>query len=130
MDERFEGRYYATWNETEGNCGDLAGAVKIRYLSETRRRYNPAGPNNTVVLRYRAEETLPWQWNGTDWARATPAHSPDARYGASSSNPGLALKPSSKFPRKTPPNGRIAFLHALVRTALSWYARNRRTGTD
>jgi hypothetical protein len=66
VDERFEGRYYATWNETEGICGDLAGAVKIRYLSETRRRYNPAGPDNTVVLRYRAEETLPWQWIGTD----------------------------------------------------------------
>lgn len=66
FNEGFQGRYYATWNELRGSCGDLEGAVKVRYLSETRRRYNPAGPDRGVVLRYQAGDRQPWQWIGAD----------------------------------------------------------------
>ena len=66
VDDGFRGKYIVIWNEREGNCGDDQGIVNIRYLSETRRRYDPKGSDNGVVLRYRAGESRPWQWIGAD----------------------------------------------------------------
>ena len=81
-DEAFRGRYYATWTNFDGGCGDSEGVVRVRYLGETRRRYDPAGPDHGFVLHYSRNHH--WEYGGsmevgfllryrpgTDSARAT-----------------------------------------------------------
>jgi hypothetical protein len=61
-DEGFRGRYYATWTHIDEGCGDSQGGVRIRYISETRRRYNPAGPDTGFVLTYSRNHH--WHYGG------------------------------------------------------------------
>lgn len=81
-DESFRGRYYATWTNVDEGCGDWQESVRVRYISETSRRYNPAGPDRGLVLTYSRNHH--WSFGGsmevgfflryrpfTDSARAT-----------------------------------------------------------
>lgn len=81
-DESFRGRYYATYTHVDAGCGDWQEGIRVRYMSETRRRYNPAGPDPGFVLTYSRNHN--WSYGGsmevgfflqyrpfTDSARAT-----------------------------------------------------------